>query len=231
MKILIAEDDPLTREGIDAILTQEGFQTILASNGKEALALWKQNNINLLCLDVMMPELDGFEVCRRIRKENEHIPVIFLSAKSEEIDVVVGLELGADDFVRKPFGKHELLARIRSVLRRTANRTPDEESSSFTIRDLLQIFPNELRAIRLSDQSEITLTPREISILTLLYDHSDEAISRNVILDQCWGTNYFPESRSLDQYIAQLRKKIEQDPSSPKIVETARGVGYRIRSS
>lgn len=226
MKILVADDDPLTLEALDACLSQEGFETVLAKNGQEVLERWSENEVDLICLDIMMPEVDGFEVCRQVRKRDEEVPVIFLSAKNEEVDVVVGLELGGDDFVRKPFGKHELLARIRTVLRRASTKMNGKKSASFLIRDELEVFPKELRAVR--NGEEICLTPREVGILKLLVSKVDEAVSRDVLLDRCWGTSYFPESRSLDQYIAQLRKKIEEDPSVPRIIETVRGVGYRI---
>lgn len=228
MKILVAEDDALTLEALDACLSQEGFETVLARNGEEALERWREEDFDVVCLDIMMPKLDGFELCRRIRKEDEEIPVVFLSAKNEEVDVVVGLELGADDFVRKPFGKHELLARIRSVLRRGQAKQKGKVPVSFLIQNELRVFPKELRAER--DGQEVLLAPREVAILMLLFEKIDEAVSRDVLLDRCWGTSYFPESRSLDQYIAQLRKKIEVDPSSPQLIETVRGVGYRISS-
>jgi len=228
MKILVAEDDPLTLEALDACLSREGFETVLARNGREALTRWQEEKVDLLCLDIMMPEMDGFELCRRIRKVDEEVPVIFLSAKNEEVDVVVGLELGADDFVRKPFGKHELLARIRTVLRRGGSKGKKLKSVSFLIKNELTVFPKELRAERRNDGTEISLAPREVAILSLLLARAGEAVSRDVLLDECWGTSYFPESRSLDQYIAQLRKKVENDPSSPRIIETVRGVGYRI---
>lgn len=228
MKILVADDDPLTLEALDACLSQEGFETVLAKNGREALEQWEQAAADVVCLDIMMPGVDGFEVCRRIRKKDEDVPVIFLSAKNEEVDVVVGLELGADDFVRKPFGKHELLARIRTVLRRAGSKSDGMSSDSFSIRNELKVFPKELRAER--GGRDISLTPREVGILKLLVSRPDEAVSRDVLLDRCWGTSYFPESRSLDQYIAQLRKKIEENSAAPKIIETVRGVGYRISS-
>jgi len=224
MKVLVAEDDALTLEALDTCLSQEGFETVLAENGQEALERWKEGGIDLVCLDIMMPEIDGFELCRRIRKDDEEVPVIFLSAKNEEVDVVVGLELGADDFVRKPFGKHEFLARVRTVLRRGASQ--GKVGESFLIQGELRVFPKELRAER--EGGEIALAPREVAILKLLLGRAGEAVSRDVILDECWGVSYFPESRSLDQYIAQLRKKIEADPKAPRIIETVRGVGYRI---
>ena len=230
MKILVAEDDPVTREAITACLTAEGFHVLEAGNGREALELWQSERPDLICLDIMMPELDGYDVCRRIRAANDRVPVLFLSAKSEEIDVVVGLELGADDFVRKPFGRHELLARVRTALRRSepvnAGVTGERKRESFTMGPLL-IFPRELLAER--SGSEIELSPREAAILTLLHERRGEAVHRDMILDQCWGLEYYPESRTLDQHIAKLRKKIEDDPALPVIIETVRGVGYRFR--
>jgi DNA-binding response OmpR family regulator len=172
----------------------------------------------------MMPGIDGYEVCRRVRASDQGVPVIFLSAKSEEIDVVVGLKLGADDFVRKPFGKHELIARIGAALRRAQSRAP--ERRSFLMHDLV-VYPRELVAER--DGERIELSPREIAILQLLNDRTGEVVNRDALLDQCWGINYLPESRTLDQHIAKLRKRIERDPENPEIIETVRGAGYRHR--
>jgi two-component system alkaline phosphatase synthesis response regulator PhoP len=176
-----------------------------------------------------MPEADGYEVCRHIRSSNKTLPILFLSAKNEEIDVVVGLELGADDFIRKPFGKHELLARIRTALRRSETSTNDKTPDSFRLGEEITVYPAQLRATRDSNNEEIELSPREISILTYLHQHSGEAVHRDQLLDHCWGIDYFPESRTLDQHIVKLRKRIELDPSEPTLIETVRGVGYRIR--
>ena len=145
MKILLADDDPITLDALASCLAPEGFTPLLARDGREALALWEKDRPDLLCLDIMMPHLDGYEVCRRVRADDARVPVLFLSAKSEEIDVVVGLQLGADDFIRKPFGKHELLARLRAVLRRAQAR--QQPARSFAMRDLV-VFPLELRAER-----------------------------------------------------------------------------------
>ena len=222
MKILIADDDPVMLDTLRLCLATEGFDTLMAADGEEALTLWDSHRPDLLCLDIMMPKLDGYEVCRRIRAIDPTVPILFLSAKSEEIDVVVGFQLGADDFVRKPFGKHELIARVRAVLRR-ANSVPGR-SSSFSMNDLT-VWPAELRAER--GGNTIDLSPRETSILRLLHERSGQVVDRNTILDQCWGINYFPESRTLDQHIAKLRKRIEIDPNHP-LIETVRGVGYRF---
>jgi DNA-binding response OmpR family regulator len=227
MTILLADDDPITLDSLAACLEPEGFRTLRARDGEEALSLWQQHGPDLLCLDIMMPRVDGYEVCRRVRASDATVPVLFLSAKSEEIDVVVGLQLGADDFIRKPFGKHELLARLHAALRRSRKADAKTEQRSFVLRDLT-VFPLELRAAR--EGTDLELTPREVSILQTLHDHAGEVVTRDTLLDRCWGVSYYPESRTLDQHIAKLRRKIERDAENPQIIETVRGVGYRHRS-
>jgi two-component system, OmpR family, alkaline phosphatase synthesis response regulator PhoP len=224
MKILVADDDPITRESLDACLKLEGFDVILAQDGAEALKLWRKHRPELLCLDIMMPHTSGYEVCREVRASQPDVPILFLSAKSEEIDVVVGFQLGADDFIRKPFGKHEFLARLRVAIKRS--RPAANARRSFTMRDLV-VYPLELRAERRG--VEIELSPREIAILELLYQRAGEVVDRNALLDHGWGLNYFPESRTLDQHISKLRKRIELDPLDPQIIETVRAAGYRFR--
>jgi len=226
MTILLADDDPITLDSLAACLAPEGFRTLLAKDGEEALALWRAYKPDLLCLDIMMPRLDGYEVCRQVRAVDCQVPVLFLSAKSEEIDVVVGLRLGADDFIRKPFGKHELLARLHVALKRA--RSASVPALSLTMGGL-QVFPLELRAEGASGQTD--LTPREVTILQFLQERSGEVVSRDQLLDRCWGLNHFPESRTLDQHIAKLRKKIELVTHDPDFIETVRGVGYRFRGA
>lgn len=220
MTILFAEDDPLTLDTLAACVRSEGYECLRARNGHEALALWQQHKPSVVCLDIMMPLLDGYEVCRRIRNADTQVPILFLSAKSEEIDVVAGLQLGADDFVRKPFGKAELLARIRAA----ARRAPVQRDAEFQIADLT-ILPSHLKAMR--GEFSIDLTPREVVLLRCFVEHCGEVLTRDALLDRCWGMDYFPESRTLDQHIAKLRKKIEVDAENPLIIETVRGVGYR----
>lgn len=223
MKLLLADDDPITLDALRACVESEGFTALLARDGQEALTLWERHRPDLLCLDVMMPLVDGYEVCRRVRAADARAPILLLSAKNEEIDVVVGLRLGADDFIRKPFGKHELLARIRTALRRV--QASGGPSRSFAMGDLI-VWPAELRAER--DGTAIDLTPREASILALLHERAGQAVDRDTILNRCWGLDYFPESRTLDQHIAKLRKRVETKPGEI-LIETVRGVGYRFR--
>jgi DNA-binding response OmpR family regulator len=228
MKILVAEDDRLTRQGLIEVLEAEGYETVEAADGAEALALFDETAPDVVCLDIMMPTIDGYEVCRRLRAQPSDVPVIFISAKSEEIDKVVGLELGADDFLTKPFGIKEVIARIRAVTRRclaTRSRTDDASTAaSFQMADL-EVAPDELRARRGDEIIDLSL--REIKILGLLHANAGKALDRNTIFNACWGLDYLPSSRTLDQTVSQLRKRIEHDPRDPQIITTVHGVGYR----
>jgi DNA-binding response OmpR family regulator len=228
MRVLVAEDDQLTRRGLVEVLEAEGYETVEARNGAEAIELFDSAAPDIVCLDVMMPVIDGYEVCRRIRAIPSDVPVLFISAKSSEIDKVVGLELGADDFLTKPFGIKEVVARIRAVTRRwLAARTasdPSPDSDAFDMGDLT-ILPDELRARR--GDVLIDLSLREVQILRLLHQKAGKVLDRNTIFNECWGLDYLPSSRTLDQTISQLRKRIEIDPRSPRIITTVHSVGYR----
>lgn len=223
-KILIAEDDDNTRDGLREILTMEGYEVIPASDGLQAVDFFRVENPDFVCLDVMMPGLNGYEVCKQIRRQDEKVPILFLTAKAEEIDTVLGLELGADDYMTKPFGVKEIIARIRAILRRTATRGGGKSDDDFTMDDL-RIVPTELRAYR--DKTEIPLSPRDVKVLRLLHDRRGKVIDRNTLADEVWGVDYFPESRALDQHISQLRKRVEKDPAQPRIIRTVHGAGYR----
>lgn len=227
MKILIAEDDKFIREGIEEILKSEGYETVVAKDGQEAINLFETQRPDFVLLDIMMPNIDGYEVCRRIRKTDEQIPVIFISAKSEEIDKVIGLELGADDFIVKPFGTREVIARIRAITRRCLARTQNSNDApkQITLKDL-SVYPTELRAQR--GDTIIELSLRDINILTLLHKMKGNVVNRDTIFNQCWGRDYLPNSRTLDQHISKLRKQVEIDPKAPQIVKTVHGVGYRF---
>ena len=222
MIILLAEDDPVTRDAVAELLEGEGHQVYAAKDGREALEFWGRHRPGLVLLDIMMPHASGYEVCRTIRRDDRRTPVMFLSAKSEEVDVVLGLELGADDFLRKPFGKHELLARVRAVLRR--HEEPREG-------DALSFGPWSVHPKRLVARQggkEVELTVREVKLIALLAKRRGEVVTRDELLNECWGLEYFPESRTLDQHVLNLRKKIEADPAKPLLIETVRGAGYRF---
>lgn len=224
MKVLIAEDDPHIRKGLATLLEQEGYAVVQAEDGVIALDLYRDVQPEFVLLDIMMPRMDGYSVCKAIRQQNEHVPVIFISAKSEEIDRVVGLELGADDFIMKPFGTREVMARIRAVTRRAMQAHPEEKDAEFKMADL-HIKPKELRAYRGEEAIELSL--REIKILELLQQRQGQVVDRDSLFNHCWGRDYLPSSRTLDQHISKLRKLIEVDPQQPAIIETVHGVGYR----
>jgi len=229
MKVLIAEDDKHTREGLAEILAGEGYEVLAAASGVEALELFARHEPDFVCLDVMMPGTDGYQVCREIRKRSPGVPIIFISAKSEEIDKVVGLELGGDDFIVKPFGVKEVVARIRAVTRRClalkgAQQQGGGQADTFRIGDL-DVYPGELRARR--GEEVIDLSLRDVKILELFAESRGRVLDRNAIFNRCWGIDYLPSSRTLDQHISQLRKRIEVDPKRPRIILTVHGVGYR----
>ena len=225
MKILIAEDDQYIREGLRDLLEAEGYQTVLAVDGAEAVTKYHEATPHLVLLDIMMPGKDGYTVCREIRSHSSQVPVIFLSAKSEEIDRVIGLELGADDYIMKPFGTREVVARIRAVTRRSlATQSPGGKARVLTLGDL-EVYPEELRAKR--EENRIDLSLRDVNILELLHDNRGKVVDRNTLFDHCWGQTYLPNSRTLDQHISKLRKLIEKDPQNPEIIRTVHGVGYR----
>ena len=222
MTVLLAEDDPVTREAVCELLAGEGHHVLAAKDGREAIDLWRSHRPELVLLDIMMPGASGYEVCRTIRGDDRRTPVLFLSAKSEEVDVVLGLELGADDFLRKPFGKHELLARVRAVLRRHEEPRENEAVAFGPWR----VHPRRLVAKH--GDHEVELSVREVKLITLLARRRGEVVTRDELLNECWGLEYFPESRTLDQHVLNLRKKIEADPSNPLLIETVRGAGYRF---
>ncbi len=228
MKVLIAEDEHNIRQGLEDILNAEGYETVSAENGRIAIELYESEKPDFICLDIMMPEMNGYDVCRAIRDNNKDIPVIFISAKSEEVDKVLGLELGADDYILKPFGVKEVIARIRAVTRRylqSQNVAIKEEISSFKMHEL-EVFPNELRARR--GEKVVELSLRDTKILSFLFKNSGQAIDRDKLFNHCWGRNYLPSSRTLDQHISKLRKRVELNVSKPKIICTVHGFGYRF---
>lgn len=227
MKILIAEDELYIREGLKDLLESEGYATVCAEDGAKALTLFDREKPDLVLLDIMIPGKDGYALCREIRQRNAEIPVIFISAKSEEIDRVVGLELGADDYIMKPFGTREVVARIRAVTRRYLKgkqQDNTQEPAELAFGDLV-LFPKELRARR--GEVSIDLSLRDVRILQLLHANAGKIVDRDALFNHCWGQDYLPSSRTLDQHISKLRKRIERDPQNPEIVRTVHGVGYR----
>lgn len=225
--ILVAEDDPHIRTGLIDTLESDGYQVIEAGDGNEALSSFEQQKPDLVLLDVMMPGKSGYDVCRAIRTKDVRVPIIMLTAKGEEIDKVVGLKLGADDYITKPFGIHELLARIDAVLRRSqlAGTPVQEEKELFSFAG----FTVDPKRFKLTGPDKrFDLSKKEIDLLKLFTEHPGEVLDRDTILNRIWGMEYGGTTRTLDQHIAILRKKVEKKPAEPKIITTVHGVGYRF---
>ncbi|MDQ8183810.1 response regulator transcription factor [Pelagicoccus sp. SDUM812005] len=227
-RILVAEDDPHIRTGLVDTLESEGYHVASAANGKQASSLFSQETYDLALLDIMMPGKDGYALCQEFRAKAPHTAIVLLTAKSQEIDKVLGLKLGADDYITKPFGVLELLARIEAIFRRTAAAAP-------AVPELPSKLPfGPVTANRATykleyQQQEIPLTERELKLLEQFHLHPGEVLNRSTLLDRVWGIEYYGTTRTLDQHIAQLRKKFAtlgaQDP-----IETVHGVGYRSQS-
>ena len=230
-KILVAEDDINIRTGLVDTLESEGYQVIEAKDGRQAMAAFKTGFFDLVLLDVMMPEKSGYDVCRDIRASNKDVPIIMLTAKGEEIDKVVGLQLGADDYITKPFGVHELLARIAAVLRRSKRQKSDDKDRPQGI-FMFGEFEVNPKTFKLAGAGRtIDLSERELKLIQYFYAHKGEVLSRDNMLNAVWGIDYLGTTRTLDQHIAQLRKKLESDPANPVLIKTVHGVGYRYAVS
>ena len=225
MRVLVAEDDPNIRGGLVEILEAEGYATIVAADGQQALDRIAGERPDFVLLDIMMPKVNGYDVCRAVRRDDPDLPIIFISAKSEEIDRVLGLELGADDFIQKPFGVREVIARIRAVTRRCLRRPGRaDKDAPFHFGDL-EVQPAELRAYR--GRRAIDLSLRDVKILVALHSRKGQVVDRETFFSECWGLDHMPNSRTLDQHISKLRKRIEPDPRNPSLIRTVHGVGYR----
>lgn len=226
MRVLIADNHPKTLDFLKNIFVKEGFDVVTADGGLSALKAFRAQKLDFICLDIMMPDLSGYDVCKEIRKTDEDIPVIFISSKNNVTDKVVGLELGADDYITKPFNVSEVIARIRAIARRCFKKTTSSaEVNEFFSMGNLQIYPKQLKAQR--DEKTIELSIREIKILKILYENKNDVVSRDALLDFCWGMHIMPESRTVAWHISQLRKRVELDPRMPTLIKTVHGVGYK----
>ena len=221
-RILIVDDEPAMVRGLEDNLRFEGYQTLSAANGREGLALALLEGPDLILLDVMMPEMSGWDVLRALGKKGLDVPVIMLTARGEEMDRILGLELGADDYIAKPFALRELLARVRAVLRRPGPRQRFEEFRFGDVRLHLrarQVF----RA-----GTEVRLTRKEFDLLRYLVEHRGEILTRERLLDEVWGYERFPTTRTVDTHVLRLRQKFERDPEHPAFILTVHGQGYRF---
>ena len=225
-KILIVEDDPHILLGLEEVLKSDGFEVAVCNRGDKAIQAVGEHRPALIVLDVMLPGLSGYDICKQLRSKKLTTPILMLTAKGQEIDKVVGLDLGADDYVTKPFGVRELLARIHALLRRTGLAPKEGDSqASFQI-GAATVDPKTFQLRRGKNVEE--LTARELKLLQLFFGHSGEVFSRDRLLNEVWGYNYYGTTRTLDQVIVQLRKKLGDNGDAPKHLLTVHGVGYKL---
>jgi two-component system response regulator RegX3 len=222
-KVLVVEDEQSLREPLVFMLEKEGYEVIEAENGEIAIQKFQAEGADIILLDLMMPKLDGNQVCKQIRLSS-NVPIIMLTAKDSEVDKVVGLEIGADDYVTKPYSTRELLARMKAVLRRKIE--PSIEADSVLVAGELRLD---------SDRHQVTLAGKpiafplkEFELLELLMENVNRVLTRGQIIDRVWGANYFGDTKTLDVHIKRLRSKIEEDPARPKYIQTVRGLGYKF---
>ncbi|MDR5683760.1 MAG: response regulator transcription factor [Armatimonadota bacterium] len=225
-RILVVDDEPHIVELVRYNLAQEGFDVRVAYDGRSALQAARSERPDLIVLDLMLPYVDGLEICRTLRRESP-VPILVLTAKDSELDRVVGLETGADDYVTKPFSPRELVARIRAILRRTRGDGDETGLLPATVAGDLVLDPNT-REVRLRDRP-VELTAKEFDLLRMLMAHPNRVFSRDALLEHVWGYDYFGSTRTVDMHISRLRDKIEDDPASPTFIVTVRGVGYKFK--
>lgn len=228
-KILIIEDDRTIVDALADTFLFHDFEVVTAANGKDGYRLFAKRKPDLIILDIMLPGLDGYDICKKIRKQDQHIPVIMLTAKSQESDKLLGFELGADDYVTKPFSVKELVARVKAVLKRSVRenqKTKDEKREPVKLGKVTINFKNFTIT---REGVEQPMSPKECEILKLLVAHPDEVIDRDRIIDVVWGDEYFPSPRTIDNFILKLRNKIEDDPKKPAHILTAHGAGYKLK--
>jgi two-component system response regulator MtrA len=220
-RVLLVEDDPSIKDVVLHGLQQAGFKVVGESDGRQALLRFNQESFDVVVLDIMLPSLSGLEICREIRRDS-NVSLIMLTAKTDTMDIVVGLEAGADDYVTKPFEIPELVARIRAVLRRTSD---DFKETKVVVADL-EVDPAAFKVSKKGVQ--LSLTATEFRLLIELARHPGQVMTREILLDRVWNYDYLGDSRIVDMAVKRLREKVEDDPSKPRLIQTVRGVGYRL---
>ncbi len=227
-KVLVVEDNAALGHALTVALRREAYQPLLAKDGQEGLDMARRESPDLVVLDVMLPKIDGFEVCRRLRRSST-VPILMLTAKVDEVDKIVGLELGADDYLTKPFSMRELMARVRAMLRRSEMLAarPSADSAERLSAGPLAIDVHGHEAT-LAGQP-VGLTPKEFDLLVFLMQREGQVFSREQLLEKVWGYDYAGGSRTVDVHVRWLREKIEQDPSDPEHLLTVRGIGYKFQ--
>jgi DNA-binding response OmpR family regulator len=223
MVILIIEDDISILRGLKDNLTFEGYEVHTSTDGLEGFNIAQEKPVDLLLLDIMLPGLNGYEICRRLKKEKPDLPIIMITARGSEMDTVAGLDIGADDYISKPFSIPELLARVRAVLRRSSEVTNNIEIYAFG--NVAMDFKKFHTTV---DHKGVKLSSKEYAIMKYFIEHEYEVVHRDDLLEKVWGFDITPTTRTVDNYILELRKKLEEDPSNPKHILTIRGAGYKF---
>ncbi len=223
-KILLIDDDPMITNPLARTLRQHGYEVRVANNGRRGLETAAEMEPEAVILDVMMPEIDGWETCRELRQRSS-VPILMLTAMGEEIDRILGLELGADDYITKPFSSRELIARIKALLRRVALDQAIIPNSTLEVNGITLDLDN--RCVQKAGE-QLALRFKEFELLALLMANVGQVVSRAEIFDKVWGTDWLGDTRTLDVHIRWLREKIEENPSKPDLIQTVRGVGYRF---
>lgn len=224
-KILVVEDEASFSEALSYVLTKEGFEVVVADTGDGAITAFDKGGADLVLLDLMLPGLSGTEVCKQLRSRSA-VPIIMLTAKDTEVDKVVGLELGADDYVTKPYSKAELIARIRAVLRRQGDNTESDQGVITAGPVRIDI---ERHQVNINDEL-ISLPLKEFELLEFLVRNSGRVLTRAQLIDRVWGSDYFGDTKTLDVHVKRLRAKIESDPANPVYIQTIRGLGYKFEN-
>ena len=225
-KVLIVEDDAAIREALEEAITADGHAAVVARDGGEAVRLIAEGAYDLVLLDIMLPVLSGYDVCRRIREKSRTVPIIMLTAKGEEIDKVLGLELGADDYVTKPFGLREILARVHAAFRRQELMAAPPAAAATDTFYFGETLVDRKRFTATRGQATEELTARELHLLEVFHRCKGEVLSRDQLLNEIWGIDYLGTTRTLDQHVAQVRKKVEGS-GPPRLIKTVHGVGYQ----
>jgi two-component system response regulator RegX3 len=224
-KILVVEDEASFSEALAYVLGKEGFEVVVADTGDGAVATFDRVGADLVLLDLMLPGLSGTEVCKQLRSRS-NVPIIMLTAKDTEVDKVVGLELGADDYVTKPYSKAELVARIRAVLRRQSEVAPATDSVLIAGPVRIDVERHQVDINNIS----VALPLKEFELLEFLVRNSGRVLTRAQLIDRVWGSDYFGDTKTLDVHVKRLRAKIEQDPANPVYIQTIRGLGYKFEA-
>ena len=224
--VLVVEDEAIIQEAIALALREEGYSVLLAEDGYSALQIAKTTpRLDLVVLDIMVPSINGLDICRILRHDGNNVPVLMISARGNESDRIVGLEVGADDYLSKPFGMRELIARCRALLRRSRRDFLTTNTTVYKFGDIT-MHPDECRVM--INEAEVNLSPKEFRLLDLFMSHPRRVWSREQLLEKVWGVDFVGDSKTVDVHIRWLREKIEADPSNPKYIVTVRGFGYRL---